>query len=228
EGDAREAARARLLTPAVKYWVCKRAPGLIYEAMECLGGEGYWGGGHLPRTHPGAPGHTLWGSAGQREGRRWAAGVRRGRRSRARGAGGACRGSGRSGGRAGGGRCHRARGGGGGCRGRGARRRRSPCFAGGGGGVTAERSRGRGPVRAHAARRGPRGDLRNERDISRRRAPSHRPRVAGGVTKRGQPWVWHYVSLISLSQLPAFRMDICMTRISRPGRRTTEGELRPL
>src|SRR5262249_1461685 len=28
EGDPREAARARLLTPAVKYWVCKRAPGL--------------------------------------------------------------------------------------------------------------------------------------------------------------------------------------------------------
>src|SRR5947208_253468 len=41
EADPREAARARLLTPAVKYWVCKRAPGLICEAMECLGGNGY-------------------------------------------------------------------------------------------------------------------------------------------------------------------------------------------
>ena len=36
-----EAARARLLTPAVKYWVCKTAPALVYEAMECLGGNGY-------------------------------------------------------------------------------------------------------------------------------------------------------------------------------------------
>jgi acyl-CoA dehydrogenase-like protein len=40
-GDAGEAARARLLTPAVKYLVCKIAPSLIYEAMECLGGNGY-------------------------------------------------------------------------------------------------------------------------------------------------------------------------------------------
>src|SRR5205809_1892795 len=37
--DPGEAARARLLTPAVKYWVCKRAPGFTYEAMECLGGK---------------------------------------------------------------------------------------------------------------------------------------------------------------------------------------------
>ncbi|HET7124516.1 MAG TPA: acyl-CoA dehydrogenase family protein, partial [Bradyrhizobium sp.] len=35
--DPQEAARARLITPAVKFWVCKRAPALIYEAMECLG-----------------------------------------------------------------------------------------------------------------------------------------------------------------------------------------------
>ena len=38
--DAQEAARARLLTPAVKFWICKRAPVLICEAMECLGGNG--------------------------------------------------------------------------------------------------------------------------------------------------------------------------------------------
>ena len=36
-----EAARARLLTPAVKYWICKNAPTVVYEAMECLGGNGY-------------------------------------------------------------------------------------------------------------------------------------------------------------------------------------------
>ena len=31
----------RLLTPAIKYWACKIAPGFLYEAMECLGGNGY-------------------------------------------------------------------------------------------------------------------------------------------------------------------------------------------
>lgn len=30
----------RLLTPVSKYWVCKRAPNLAYEAMECHGGNG--------------------------------------------------------------------------------------------------------------------------------------------------------------------------------------------
>jgi putative acyl-CoA dehydrogenase len=38
--DPLEAAYARVLTPAVKYWVCKTAPAFIYEAMECLGGNG--------------------------------------------------------------------------------------------------------------------------------------------------------------------------------------------
>src|SRR4029079_19002910 len=28
----------RLLTPAVKYWICKSSPGFLYETMECLGG----------------------------------------------------------------------------------------------------------------------------------------------------------------------------------------------
>ncbi|HVL73068.1 MAG TPA: acyl-CoA dehydrogenase family protein, partial [Beijerinckiaceae bacterium] len=40
-GDRAEATRARLLTPATKFHVCKAAAGLIYEAMECLGGNGY-------------------------------------------------------------------------------------------------------------------------------------------------------------------------------------------
>src|SRR6202163_1848019 len=35
--DPSEAAFMRLLTPAIKYWVCKSAPGFLYEAMECLG-----------------------------------------------------------------------------------------------------------------------------------------------------------------------------------------------
>ncbi|MER2632959.1 MAG: acyl-CoA dehydrogenase family protein, partial [Rhizobiaceae bacterium] len=40
-GDRGEASFARAMTPVVKYWVCKIAPALLYEAMECLGGNGY-------------------------------------------------------------------------------------------------------------------------------------------------------------------------------------------
>ena len=40
-GDEAEAAYKRIMTPVAKYWVCKRAPNLAYEAMECLGGNGY-------------------------------------------------------------------------------------------------------------------------------------------------------------------------------------------
>ena len=64
EGDAREAAGARLLTPAVKYWVCKRAPGLIYEAMECLGGNGYVEESILPRLYREAPVNAIWEGSG--------------------------------------------------------------------------------------------------------------------------------------------------------------------
>jgi putative acyl-CoA dehydrogenase len=64
EADPREAARARLLTPAVKYWVCKRAPGLIYEAMECLGGNGYVEESILPRLYREAPVNAIWEGSG--------------------------------------------------------------------------------------------------------------------------------------------------------------------
>jgi putative acyl-CoA dehydrogenase len=62
--DAREAARARLLTPAVKYWVCKSAPALIYEAMECLGGNGYVEESVLPRLYREAPVNAIWEGSG--------------------------------------------------------------------------------------------------------------------------------------------------------------------
>ncbi len=63
-GDPKEAARARLLTPAVKYWVCKTAPGLIYEAMECLGGNGYVEESLLPRLYREAPVNAIWEGSG--------------------------------------------------------------------------------------------------------------------------------------------------------------------
>jgi putative acyl-CoA dehydrogenase len=62
--DAREAARARLLTPAVKYWVCKTAPGFIYEAMECLGGNGYVEETPLARLYREAPVNAIWEGSG--------------------------------------------------------------------------------------------------------------------------------------------------------------------
>jgi putative acyl-CoA dehydrogenase len=62
--EPQEAARARLLTPAIKYWVCKTAPGLIYEAMECLGGNGYVEESALPRLYREAPVNAIWEGSG--------------------------------------------------------------------------------------------------------------------------------------------------------------------
>jgi putative acyl-CoA dehydrogenase len=62
--DPAEAARARLLTPAVKYWVCKTAPAFIYEAMECLGGNGYVEEAPLARLYREAPVNAIWEGSG--------------------------------------------------------------------------------------------------------------------------------------------------------------------
>jgi putative acyl-CoA dehydrogenase len=62
--DASEAAYMRLLTPAVKYWVCKSAPGFLYEAMECLGGNGYVEEGILARHYRESPVNAIWEGSG--------------------------------------------------------------------------------------------------------------------------------------------------------------------
>ena len=62
--DPAEAASARLLVPAVKYWVCKRAPAFTYEAMECLGGNGYVEDGMLARLYREAPVNAIWEGSG--------------------------------------------------------------------------------------------------------------------------------------------------------------------
>ena len=62
--DAREAAYMRLLTPAIKYWVCKSAPGFLYEAMECLGGNGYVEEGILARHYRESPVNAIWEGSG--------------------------------------------------------------------------------------------------------------------------------------------------------------------
>ncbi len=62
--DPLEAARARLLIPAAKYLVCKAAPGFIYEALECLGGNGYVEEGTLARLYREAPLNAIWEGSG--------------------------------------------------------------------------------------------------------------------------------------------------------------------
>jgi putative acyl-CoA dehydrogenase len=59
-----EAAYMRLLTPAIKYWVCKSAPGFLYEAMECLGGNGYVEEGILARHFRESPVNAIWEGSG--------------------------------------------------------------------------------------------------------------------------------------------------------------------
>jgi putative acyl-CoA dehydrogenase len=62
--DSNEAAYMRLLTPAIKYWICKSAPAFLYEAMECLGGNGYVEDGILARHYREAPVNAIWEGSG--------------------------------------------------------------------------------------------------------------------------------------------------------------------
>ncbi len=59
-----EASFARAMTPVVKYWVCKIAPALLYEAMECLGGNGYVEEMPLARYYREAPVNAIWEGSG--------------------------------------------------------------------------------------------------------------------------------------------------------------------
>ena len=62
--EAGEATYMRLMTPAIKYWVCKSAPGFLYEAMECLGGNGYVEEGILARHYRESPVNAIWEGSG--------------------------------------------------------------------------------------------------------------------------------------------------------------------
>jgi putative acyl-CoA dehydrogenase len=59
-----ETAFARLATPAVKYWLCKRAPPVVAEALEVLGGNGYVEECALPRMYREAPLNSIWEGSG--------------------------------------------------------------------------------------------------------------------------------------------------------------------
>jgi len=55
---------ARLATAIAKYWVSRRAPAAIVEALECLGGNGYVEESILPRLYREAPVNAVWEGSG--------------------------------------------------------------------------------------------------------------------------------------------------------------------
>ncbi|MGI9476806.1 MAG: acyl-CoA dehydrogenase family protein [Hyphomicrobiaceae bacterium] len=59
-----EAALARIGTAIAKYWVCKRAPMHILEALECHGGPGYIEESIMPRLYREAPVNGIWEGSG--------------------------------------------------------------------------------------------------------------------------------------------------------------------
>jgi putative acyl-CoA dehydrogenase len=62
--DPGERAFRRLAVAVGKYWVCKRTPTLVGEALECLGGNGYVEESGLPRLYREAPLNSIWEGSG--------------------------------------------------------------------------------------------------------------------------------------------------------------------
>jgi len=62
--DALSVAWKRILTPASKFWVCKRAVELTGEMMEVFGGNGYVDNGIMARIFKEAPVNTIWEGSG--------------------------------------------------------------------------------------------------------------------------------------------------------------------
>jgi putative acyl-CoA dehydrogenase len=54
----------RLATAVGKYWVCKRGPGHAFEALECLGGNGYVEESGMPRLYREMPLSSIWEGSG--------------------------------------------------------------------------------------------------------------------------------------------------------------------
>jgi len=66
DDDASDQERAfrRLATAVAKYWICKRGPEHAYEALECLGGNGYAESFPLARRYREQPVMALWEGSG--------------------------------------------------------------------------------------------------------------------------------------------------------------------
>ena len=64
QDDASEGLLRRLVTPAAKFWVCKRGPMLAAEALEVLGGNGYVEDSGMPRLYRELPVYSIWEGSG--------------------------------------------------------------------------------------------------------------------------------------------------------------------
>ena len=62
--DRAEAPLLRLALAAAKFWVCKRTPMVVGEALECLGGAGYVEESPLPRYFRESPLNSIWEGSG--------------------------------------------------------------------------------------------------------------------------------------------------------------------
>ena len=64
EDDEASLVIRRVVTPAAKFWICKRTPYVTYEAMEVLGGSGYIEESIMPRLYREAPVNSIWEGSG--------------------------------------------------------------------------------------------------------------------------------------------------------------------
>jgi putative acyl-CoA dehydrogenase len=64
QADPLEVLLGRILTPAGKYWLCKRGPAFGAEAMEVMGGNGYVEDGPLARLYREFPVNSIWEGSG--------------------------------------------------------------------------------------------------------------------------------------------------------------------
>jgi putative acyl-CoA dehydrogenase len=62
--DPNERLLARIMTPVAKYWLCKRNPVFTFEAMECLGGNGFVEDGPFGRLFRESPLNGIWEGSG--------------------------------------------------------------------------------------------------------------------------------------------------------------------
>jgi putative acyl-CoA dehydrogenase len=63
-GDPHEAALRRIALPLAKFWVCKRTPMMVAEALECLGGNGYVEESGMPLLFRESPLNSIWEGSG--------------------------------------------------------------------------------------------------------------------------------------------------------------------
>ena len=54
----------RIATAVAKFWICKRTPPLVAEALECLGGNGFVEESQLPRLFRESPLNSIWEGSG--------------------------------------------------------------------------------------------------------------------------------------------------------------------